>query len=93
MTDGCERASFEVNMFDEICRSLLTIIDLFRIFRSEYRGLKTIAKEKNRMRLVIWAQYLQVGILHKDEIDDKTMILTFVKLIYKYAINTQVCIG
>ncbi len=79
LTDGCERASYEVNIFDESLQKFTDPNQPFpHFFDPNINGLKQLHAERKDQESInnIWAQYLKSGNkVLQTENDDKSMVI------------------
>jgi len=79
LTDGCEKSSFEVNIFDARKNKFFDLNKPFpKFFNPNLKGLQMLNKEGKTQEEInqLWAGFLTNGTAQfKTETDDKTMIL------------------
>ncbi len=82
LTDGCERASFEVNIFNEKEGKYFDPNTPFKpFFEPNYNTLLELKNENIKQKELneMWRQYIENGNeVLKNEYDDKTMILSVI---------------
>lgn len=79
LSDGCEKSSFEVNIFDSRKNKFFDLNKPFpKFFEPNVKGLKMLHKEGKTQDEInqLWSRFLTNGTAQfKTETDDKTMIL------------------
>lgn len=79
LSDGCEKSSFEVNIFDSRKNKFFDLNKPFpKFFEPNVKGLKMLQKEGKTQEEInkLWSGFLTNGTAQfKTETDDKTMIL------------------
>ena len=79
LTDGCEKSSFEVNIFNPLENKFFDLNKPFpKFFEPNVQGLKMLRKEGKTQAEInkLWGGFLTNGTAQfKTETDDKTMIL------------------
>ncbi len=79
LTDGCEKSSFEVNIFDSRKNKFFDLNKPFpKFFNPNMKGLRMLNKEGKTQEEInnLWSGFLTNGTAQfKTETDDKTMIL------------------
>ena len=79
LTDGCEKGSFEVNLYDEEKDKYYDPNRPFaKFFNPNVKGLKMLRKDGKTQEEIneLWSTFLEKGTTQfQKEIDDKTMIL------------------
>jgi hypothetical protein len=78
-TDGCEKAAFEVNIYDEASQKFQDLNRPFpRFFEPNVHALRKLQEEKKSQEEIneLWSMFLKAGTkAFQHEIDDKTLIL------------------
>ena len=78
-SDGCEKGSFEVNIFDESSQKFLDLNRPFpKFFEPNVQALRQLHSENKSQEEInsLWSAFLSAGTkAFKQEIDDKTLIL------------------
>jgi len=78
-SDGCEKGTFEVNIYDEVTQKYQDLNKPFiRFFEPNVHGLRKLYQENKTQDEInqLWTQFVTDGTAaFKHEIDDKTLIL------------------
>ena len=93
LSDGCEKSSFEVNIFNSRENKFFDLNKPFpKFFEPNVKGLKMLHKEGKTQEEInkLWSGFLTNGTAQfKTETDDKTMILGVLNEVEKKVIEVQ----